>query len=35
MEFSAKVRTCLWFDNNGHEAAAFYVSLLPDYFNVL
>ena len=30
MEFSAKVRTCLWFDNNGHEAAAFYVSLLPD-----
>ena len=30
MEFNAKVRTCLWFDGNGHEAAAFYVSLLPD-----
>ena len=27
-----KVRTCLWFDGNGHEAAAFYVSLLPDSF---
>jgi predicted 3-demethylubiquinone-9 3-methyltransferase (glyoxalase superfamily) len=25
-----KVRTCWWFDGNGHEAAAFYVSLLPD-----
>jgi predicted 3-demethylubiquinone-9 3-methyltransferase (glyoxalase superfamily) len=25
-----KVRTCLWFDGNGHEAADFYVSLLPD-----
>jgi predicted 3-demethylubiquinone-9 3-methyltransferase (glyoxalase superfamily) len=25
-----KVRTCLWFNGNGHEAAAFYVSLLPD-----
>ena len=25
-----KVRTCLWFDGNGHEAARFYVSLLPD-----
>lgn len=25
-----KVRTCLWFDGNGHEAAAHYVSLLPD-----
>jgi len=25
----AKVRTCLWFDGNGHEAAEFYVSLLP------
>lgn len=30
MELSAKVRTCLWFDGDGHEAAAFYVSLLPD-----
>ena len=27
---TAKVRTCLWFDGNGHEAAEFYVSLLPD-----
>lgn len=27
-----KVRTCLWFDGNGHEAAEFYVSLLPDSF---
>jgi predicted 3-demethylubiquinone-9 3-methyltransferase (glyoxalase superfamily) len=25
-----KVRTCWWFDGNGHEAAAFYVSLMPD-----
>lgn len=25
-----KVRTCLWFDGNGHEAARYYVSLLPD-----
>jgi predicted 3-demethylubiquinone-9 3-methyltransferase (glyoxalase superfamily) len=25
-----KVRTCWWFDGNGHEAAAFYVKLLPD-----
>jgi predicted 3-demethylubiquinone-9 3-methyltransferase (glyoxalase superfamily) len=25
-----KVRTCWWFDGNGHEAAAFYVTLLPD-----
>ena len=25
-----KVRTCLWFNNNGAEAARFYVSLLPD-----
>lgn len=30
MEVTAKVRTCLWFDRNGHDAAAFYVSLLPD-----
>ena len=30
MEFSAKVRTCLWFDKQGEEAARFYVSLLPD-----
>lgn len=25
----AGIRTCLWFDGNGHEAAAFYVSLIP------
>lgn len=25
-----KVRTCLWFESKGREAAAFYVSLLPD-----
>jgi len=30
MDFSAKVRTCLWFDGQGEEAARFYVSLLPD-----
>ena len=30
MEFSSKVRTCLWFDGQGEEAARFYVSLLPD-----
>lgn len=29
MKFNAKVRTCLWFDGRGHEAAEFYVSLLP------
>ena len=27
---TAKVRTCLWFDQDGEDAAAFYVSLLPD-----
>ncbi|WP_372424778.1 VOC family protein [Salinarimonas chemoclinalis] len=26
----SKVRTCWWFGGDGHEAAAFYVSLLPD-----
>lgn len=30
VKFNAKVRTCLWFDGNGEEAARFYVSLLPD-----
>ena len=30
MDFNAKVRTCLWFDNKIEEAANFYVSLLPD-----
>ncbi len=29
METSKRVRTCLWFDDQGHEAAEFYVSLLP------
>lgn len=28
MEFNAKVRTCLGFNGNGHEAANYYVSLL-------
>jgi len=27
-----KVRTCLGFNGNGHEAAEFYVSLLPGSF---
>ena len=27
-----KVRTCLWFDGAGEDAANFYVSLLPDSF---
>ncbi len=26
----SKIRTCLWFEKSGHEAARFYVSLLPD-----
>ncbi|MEZ4648325.1 MAG: VOC family protein [Candidatus Eisenbacteria bacterium] len=26
----AKVRTCLWFDGDGEDAAKFYVSLLPN-----
>ena len=30
MSGRSKVRTCLWFDSQGEEAAAFYVSLLPD-----
>lgn len=30
MEFKSKVRTCLWFDKGGREAAEFYVSLIPD-----
>ena len=25
-----KVRTCLWFDGNGEDAAQFYIRLLPD-----
>lgn len=27
---NSKVRTCLWFDGKGEEAAEFYVSLLPN-----
>ena len=30
MTATPKVRTCLWFDSQGEEAAGFYVSLLPD-----
>ena len=30
MTEAPKVRTCLWFNDQGEEAAAFYVSLLPD-----
>jgi predicted 3-demethylubiquinone-9 3-methyltransferase (glyoxalase superfamily) len=30
MEFNAKVRTCFGFNGDGHVAADFYVSLLPD-----
>lgn len=30
MKEKAKVRTCLWFDGHGEEAAGLYVSLLPD-----
>ncbi|MEM9684079.1 MAG: VOC family protein, partial [Pseudomonadota bacterium] len=30
MKAKPKVRTCLWFDDDGEEAATFYVSLLPD-----
>ncbi len=29
MTFRSKVRTCLWFETGGLEAAQFYVSLLP------
>lgn len=29
MSSARKVRTCLWFDGRGEEAARFYVSLLP------
>jgi len=28
----AKVRTCLWFEKNGEDAAAFYTGLLPNSF---
>lgn len=27
---TAKTRTCFWFEGDGEEAAAFYVSLLPE-----
>ena len=30
MDAKPKVRTCLWFEKDGEDAAAFYVSLLPD-----
>lgn len=30
MEHAAKVRTCLWFEKGGHEAAKEYVSLVPN-----
>lgn len=30
MNARPKVRTCLWFDDQGEDAAKFYVSLLPD-----
>lgn len=30
MAFTSKVRTCLWFQKGGREAAEFYVSLLPN-----
>ena len=30
MELTSKVRTCLWFGKGGHDAAAWYVSLIPD-----
>lgn len=30
MEFNAKIRTCLGFVGDGHEAADFYVSSPPD-----
>lgn len=30
MSNKPKVRTCLWFDGNGEDAAEFYVSLVPN-----
>lgn len=30
MEHAAKVRTCLWFEKHGYEAASEYVKLVPD-----
>ena len=30
MNTNRKVRTCLWFESGGEEAARFYVTLLPD-----
>ncbi|QYI99469.1 VOC family protein [Thalassovita mediterranea] len=29
MAYTSKVRTCLWFDGRGEEAAEFYTTLLP------
>ncbi|WP_411819633.1 VOC family protein [Hyphococcus formosus] len=31
-KLASKVRTCLWYNGDGHEAAEFYVSLLPDSY---
>jgi len=30
MNFKSKVRTCLWFEKDGVQAAEFYIGLLPD-----
>lgn len=30
MEHASKVRTCLWFEKGGHEAAQEYIKLVPD-----
>ncbi|HIG22207.1 VOC family protein [Henriciella sp.] len=30
MAYTSKVRTCLWFNGQGEEAAEFYTTLLPD-----
>ena len=30
MEHASKVRTCLWFEKGGHDAAQEYVQLVPD-----
>ncbi len=27
---TTQIRTCLWFDADGHDAAAYYTSLIPD-----
>jgi predicted 3-demethylubiquinone-9 3-methyltransferase (glyoxalase superfamily) len=30
MKLSRRITPCLWFDNQGEEAAGFYVSILPN-----